>query len=133
VSEREGRVVVTVSAYFDIRCGDDLDLFARDVPPLEVLAQDLYHLLITNKLTLLLDPDWGLGLEDYCGKPLPSTLAGDVENAVRRDDRVSGAKCTITPIPGEENAWDLRLAVQVESTFLTLALQLTPNGVVRVA
>jgi phage baseplate assembly protein W len=122
-----------VSEYFDIRCGDDLDPFARDVPPLETLAQDIYHLLITNKGTLFLDPDWGLGLESYLGRPIPTTLAGDIENEVRRDDRVSGAKCVITPIDGQVDAYAMVLTVEVEDSFLTIALQLTPDGIVRVS
>jgi hypothetical protein len=122
-----------VSEYADLRCGDDLDPFARDAPPLEVLAQDIYHLLITNKMCLFLDPDWGLGLESYLGKPLPSTLAGDIENEVRRDDRVSDARCVITPIDGQSDSYQMRLAVEVDGTFLNIALQLTPDGIVRVS
>jgi hypothetical protein len=122
-----------MTEYLDIRCGDDFDPFARDAPPLEVLAQDLYHLLITNKGTLFLDPDWGFGLPSYLGRPLPSTLAGDIENEVRRDNRVSDAKCVITPIAGQTDSYSMTLAVAVDDTFLNIALQLTPDGVVRVA
>jgi hypothetical protein len=95
---------MTVRDYFDIRCGDDLDPFCRDARPLEVLAQDVYHMLITNKFALLRDPDWGFGLESYIGKQLPATLAADIVNAIRRDDRVSDAKCAITPVPGEADS-----------------------------
>lgn len=122
-----------MTEYFDIRCGDDLDAFARDARPLEVLAQDIYHWLITAKGACIRDPDWGFGLESYLSKPLPSTLAGDIENGVRRDDRVSDAKCTITPIVGEEDAHRIALLVEVEGEFLTLALTLTPSGIARVA
>lgn len=129
--ERKGRGVVT--EYFDIRCGDDLDGFARDARPLEVFAQDIYHMLITDKLTLLRDEDWGFGLESYLGKPLPSTLANDIETAVRRDDRASDAKCTIDPVPGETESYLMTLVVEVEGSFLTIALSLTPSGIVKVA
>lgn len=122
-----------MTEYFDIRCGDDLDPFARDARPLEVFAQDIYHLLITNKLTLLQDPDWGFGLESYLGKPLPSTLAAEIENAVREDDRASDAKCTITKVAVEEESHRLDLQVEVDGTFLEIALLLTPSGIVRVA
>lgn len=121
-----------MTEYSDIRSGDDLDLFARDARPLEVLAQDLYHLLITNKMSLLQDPDWGFGLESYLGRPLPTTLSGDIENAVRSDDRVSGAKCTITPT-GAPDSYSLVLTVEVDGDFLEIALQMTPSGIVRVA
>lgn len=122
-----------MSEYFDIRCGDDLDPFGRDAAPLEALAQDIYHLLITNKMSLLQDPDWGLGLESYLGKPLPSTLAGDIEGAVRRDDRVSDARCMISKVAGAEDSYRIDLQVEVADDFLELALVLSPDGIVRVS
>lgn len=122
-----------MTEYFDIRCGDDLDSFGRDVRPLEVFAQDVYHMLITNKMTLLRDPDWGIGIESYLGKPLPSTLASEIESTIRRDDRASDARCTITPIPGTTDSYRMTLEVETASEFLKMALELTPDGVVRVA
>lgn len=121
--------------YFDIRCGDDLDMFARDVRPLEVFAQDLYHLLVTNWGALVRDPTWGLGLESYLGRPLPATLAYDIETLVRKDDRANDARCTITEIPGEPKgeAFILKLEVECDAGFLEVALKLTPSGIVRVA
>lgn len=122
-----------MTEYFDIRCGDDLDPFARDVPPLETFAQDIYHLLITNALTLIRDPDWGKGLQSYLGKPLPTTLAADIVAVVRNDDRASDAECTITKDPREEESYRLDLKVEADSGFLDMALKLTPDGLVRVS
>jgi phage baseplate assembly protein W len=124
-----------MTEYNDMRCGDDLDPFGRDAAPLEVLGQDLFHFLITVPGALLLDPNWGLGLELYLGKPLPSTLAADVENAVRQefDGRISDATCTITKIAGEEESYLFELRAEVDEAFLVVALQLTPDGVVRVS
>lgn len=124
---------MTDRAYFDIRCGDDLDMFARDARPLEVFAQDIYHLLITNKMSLLQDPDWGFGLESYIGRPLPSTLAFDIESAILRDDRASKAKCSIVKVPSEADSYRMSLEVETEFGFLNLALAMTPSGIVRVA
>jgi phage baseplate assembly protein W len=131
--------------YSDWKCGDDLDPFGRDVLPLETYAQDIYHLLTTNKFCLIEDPDFGFGLEDYLGKPLPQTLAFDIETACKLDDRCNGAQCTIAKVaPGtpmningqiitaDANSYSLNLQVAVESTFLNLALALTPSGIVRV-
>ncbi len=121
-----------MTEYFDIRCGDDMDPFGRDASPLETFAQDIYHLLITNKRALLRDPDWGFGLESYLGKPLPSTLAYDIENVVRADDRASDARCTITPVPNELDSYRLDLRVFVDDTFFDLALLMAPQtGIVR--
>lgn len=122
-----------MTEYRDIRCGDDLDLFGRDAAPLEVLAQDIYHLLVTNKLTLLRDPDWGFGLETYLGRPLPVALAFDIETLVRRDTRVQNARCTIVPVAGQVDSYRLTLEVEAEAGFLQIALAMTPSGIVRVA
>jgi phage baseplate assembly protein W len=122
-----------MAEYFDIRCGDDLDRFARDARPLEVLAQDIYHWLITDRGSLIRDPNWGFGLHSYLSAPLPSSLAADVENGVKRDDRVSNARCIIAPIPGVANGSRLDLQVEVDDQFLTIALELTPSGIARVA
>jgi phage baseplate assembly protein W len=124
---------MTQRAYRDLRCGDDLDPSGRDAQPLEVFAQDLYHMLITNKMTLLRAPDWGFGLESYLGKPLPSTLAFDIESAVRRDDRANDARCTITPVAGQADTYRLDLQVETDDGFLQMALRMTPDGVVRVS
>lgn len=125
-----------MTEYFDIRCGDDLDPFARDVGPLETLAQDIFHWLKTSPMTLPIDSDWGFGLEDYLGRPLPSTLAADMQSGVRRDfeDRVSDAQCTITPIAGEIDAYHVELVVEVDGAFLTIAINMSPTGgIVRVS
>jgi len=122
-----------MSEYFDIRCGDDVDLFGRDAPPLETAAQDIYHLLITEPMTLLRDPDWGFGLERYLGKQLPPTLAKEIETAVTKDDRFSDAKCTIVRDPNNADNYRLTLTVAVDGNFLTLALVITPDGIVRVS
>lgn len=132
--------------YSDWRCGDDVDPFGRDALPLETFGQDLYHLLTTNKFCLIEDPDFGFGLEDYLGKPLPAQLAYDIETVCRKDDRCTDAQCTIvkvapgTPVqvPGgltitaDNFTYTLNLQVEVEDTFLTLALVFTPTGIVRV-
>ena len=123
-----------MTEYLDIRCGDDLDPFARDARPLEVLGQDLYHWLITNKGELLQDPDWGMGLPSYLGKPLPFGLAGDIETKCRDvfSDRVSAAQCTIVQTDVDSEAYTMKLIAEVDGDFLTIALQLTPSGIVKV-
>lgn len=124
-----------MTEYNDWRCGDELDPFGRDAPPLEVLAQDVYHFLITNKFSLMLDPDWGFGLEQYLGQPLPGTLATDVETGVRTTfaDRISDAACTITKVEGEEDSYRFDLRAEVDDEFLSVALVLSKDGIVRVA
>jgi hypothetical protein len=121
--------------YFDIRCGDDLDRFARDARPLEVLGQDVYHWLITDKGAIFRAPNWGGGLNSYISKPLPTTLAADIENGILDafSDAISAAKCTIEPIAGEKDSYRFDLQCEVDDDFLTIALTLTPSGIVRVA
>lgn len=121
--------------YYDIQCGDDLDPYGRDVAPLEALAQDLYHWVDTEPGTLLLDPEWGFGIEQYLGAPLPSTLASDIAEGIRRDfeDRVRDAEVKIKAIPGEQDAYSLDIKAEVADDFLVLALKLTPDGIARVS
>ncbi len=121
--------------YFDIMCGDDLDQFGRDVAPLEALAQDLYHWVDTEPGTLLLDPEWGFGIEQYLGAPLPSTLASDMAEGIRRDfaDRVQDAEVKIKPIAGELDAYSLDIKAMVDDEWLKVALKLTPDGIARVS
>lgn len=119
--------------YFDIRCGDDLDPFARDARPLEVLAQDIYHWLITDPMTLPKAPEWGMGLESYLGRPLPGALAFVIETRVQDLFPVSDARCVFAPVPGEQESYRMTLTCEVEREFLALALQLSPSGIVRVS
>jgi len=118
-----------MTEYFDIACGDDVDLWGRDADPIATARQDIYHLLITEPMTLLQDPDWGFGLERFLGKQLPPMLAKDIETAVKKDDRFSDAKCTITPEPDNPDNYTLSLVVAVDDTFVTVALAMSPNGV----
>ena len=122
-----------MTEYFDIKCGDDLDMFGRDALPLEVLGQDVYHLLITTKGELLQDPDWGFGLNSYLNASLPKDLAAQIETEVKRDDRVDDAVCVIKPIAGQVDAYQLDLRITVGDEFLEMALKLTPDGIVRVS
>lgn len=123
-----------MTLYFDIQCFDDLDPFGRDADPLETLAQDIFHLVVTNKFTLLQDPDWGFGLEDYLSKPLPQTLAFDIESLIKRTfDQVTDAKCTISKVAGQVDTYRFDLKVEVEGTFLDMALQLSPRGIERLS
>ena len=119
-----------MTAYFDVQCVDDLDLFARDVGPIEALRQDVYHWLITDKQSLVQDPEWGFGVERFIGKPIPSTFARDVENGVREAfaDRISDARCELVPVAGELDAYRMDLTCEVDGTFLRLALSLSPSG-----
>ena len=118
----------SVRLYPSWRCWDDLDSFGDDPPALDDFLQDVYHLLITVKGDLWYAPDFGFGLPLYLGKPLPSTLAADIENKVREDDRCSNAKCTISQA-GDAFHYTLNLVVEVESGFLQLALDITPAGI----
>ncbi|AKV03197.1 hypothetical protein AKJ09_09860 [Labilithrix luteola] len=81
----------------------------------------------------MLDPGWGFGLEQYLGKPLPSSFASDIEIGVRDTfhDRVSDARCVVTPVAGELDSYRLDLTVEVDGEFLELALSMTPSGVRR--
>lgn len=124
----------------DLRCGDELDPNGREVGPLEALLQDVYHWMGTVPGTLVLDPDWGFGIQVYLSRPLPATLADDLASGIRRDfaGRASDARVTITPIEGLGAGQGFRVDVQIEvdasfvaaAGVLNLAATLT-NGRLR--
>ncbi len=114
-----------MTEYRDLACGDDLDLFGRETDPLETLQQDLEHRLFADRGSLVFDPNFGLGLRNYIGKPLPSTLASEIEESFGRDDRVLRAKCTITPHPTEPNAYRIEIGVTCTDGFVALVVEMT--------
>lgn len=122
-----------MAEYFDIACRDDMDPFARDVGPVEALAQDIDHWLDTDPQTLLLDPEWGLGISSYLSKPLPQTFAADLENKLKSDfdDRVSDCRCTVIPMNVPQGHYRMNLQIEADSGFLERAYLLTPQGVTR--
>lgn len=113
-----------MSEYTDFACEDDLDPFMREVTPLEALRQDLTWMLRESRGSHVFDPEWGIGLEDYLGSPLPSNLDGTIEQAFERDDRVQSARCTISPLGQRGEAYAFSIEVQATDGFLLIALSI---------
>lgn len=112
------------SEYTDLLCEDDLDPFARELDPLAALEQDLLWMLRESRGSHVFDPDWGIGLEDYLGKPLPSNLSSTIEQAFEQDDRVQTARCTIKKRDVLGEVYDVTVEVQATDGFLTIAYAL---------
>lgn len=81
----------------DFDCWDDLSLFDKDLTdPVEVLAQDVYHILIEAPGSNIDDPDRGIGILDMLSAPRDVGLAARISAQVERDERVSTCQTTVT-------------------------------------
>lgn len=108
----------------DWACDEDLDPFMREVGPLEALRQDLTWMLWESRGSHLLDPEWGIGLEDYLNRPLPSNLSATIEQAYERDDRVMSARCTIVPLGTAGDSYRFEIEVEASEGFLRIVEEL---------
>ena len=120
-----------MTEYLDIQCGDDIDPSGRDAYPVAVLSQDLYHLVVTPARSLIRDLEWGFGIQNYLSKPLPSSFTTSLENAIRQDDRVSDAKVVLTSLGGDDAGYRLDIKAETDAGWLTIAIAMTPSGIVR--
>lgn len=107
-----------MNEYNDWKCDDEVDMFGREAGPLDVLKQDIMNMLRTPRGSLLFDPDWGICIEDYLGKPLPSNLSSLIEGMIDRDDRVLSARVELAPIGLGFERFDVSVRVQVADGFL---------------
>lgn len=76
-----------------MRMLDDLSNPASFAVDLEVLIQDVYHLLTTRRGTMATKPDFGFGLSDeiLAGRTPDSmpALASSIQSALEDDDRIA--------------------------------------------
>jgi phage baseplate assembly protein W len=117
--------------FTDFDCWDDLSLFDRDLTdPVEVLAQDVYHILIEPPGSNIDDPDRGIGIPDLLSAPSDPTLAHRIDSQVQRDDRVSSCQTTIS----ENSPGVLRVDLHIDTSggAIDLAFQNDAEGFRRV-
>lgn len=114
----------------DALCLDDLDLFGGEIDdPLEELAQDLYHRLIEAPGSNLDDPDRGYGFEGRLSGAVGAAIGMPVvergiEGELRKDDRVTDAKASVTTTaPGE-----YRVDIQIVADEGALGITLVQDG-----
>lgn len=124
----------------DLLCDDELDPMGREVGPVQALAQDLYHWLGTVPGTLVLDPDWGLGIQRFLSRPFPTTFADDTREKALRDfaDRIAALRVVVQPTDGGRGK---RIEIQAEpdgaflraAGVITVAVVLDASGLRRLA
>lgn len=91
----------------DLRWVDDLDETAASVSGVELLIQDLFHMLDTEPGQLVDDPTWGYGVKQRLLSVglTPARLAqvpAEIAAAIRRDDRVLQVDVVMSqPAPGQ--------------------------------
>lgn len=83
----------------DVRCFDDLDLFAAEITdPQEQLEQDNYHRMIEPPGSNIDDTERGLGLEDMLGGELDPSIGPVTEAELRKDTRNASVRATVTDV-----------------------------------
>lgn len=109
----------------DALCFEDLDLFGTELDdPLLELEQDLFHRLIEAPGSNLDDLDRGLGLEEKLQGVIDPALSSQIENELRKDDRVSDARATITD--EGSNTYRISIEVAVNGKALGFSLDYDP-------
>jgi hypothetical protein len=107
----------------DLRAFSDLDAFGEEcADELEELDQDLYHRLIEPRGSNIDDPDRGLGIEDRLGGPVDASLAQDIEDEYRKDERVSAVAARVTELDASRYRIDIQVDVneaKLNQTFET--------------
>lgn len=110
----------------DFDCFDDLNPFDVDLSdPLEVLEQDVYHLLIEPPGSNIDDIERGIGLPDALKGRFDPTLAHRIDGQLQRDPRIDVSTTTITPT-GEPDEY--RIDIVVEANGEELGLIFTFDG-----
>lgn len=106
----------------EIRCLDDLDLFATEISdPAEELYQDLYHRLITPPGGNIDDPNFGLGIDRLLSGSNADLIAlgPRIEAEFRKDDRVADVRALVTPLA--RDSYSIRIAVVPEPSKVASA------------
>lgn len=112
----------------DLRGYDDLDAFGEEtVDELEDLEQDIYHRLIEPRGSNIDDPDRGLGIEDRLGGIVDPSLAQDIEDELRKDERVSNVSARVTELDSSRYQIDIQVAVNEEKLSLTFQTDASGN------
>lgn len=111
----------------------DLDLFATECADArEELEQDVLHILVERKGSNLDDLNRGESIDEWLSAPDTSPPAtGRVDEAIRRDRRVSRVATTVTD---GTSAGEKRLVLEIhtdDETLLEIDLALDADGLRR--
>lgn len=105
----------------DAVCLDDLDQNGNETTSdLQVLAQDVYHLLLEAPGSNLDDPTRGVGLDGLLSKPAPDLVAAanTIDAQLRKDKRIGASKTTLTANP--DGSYTVSVAIVVNGSLLPL-------------
>jgi len=114
----------------ELRCFDDLDLFATETASdLEVLEQDVFHILIETPGSNLDAPNRGIGIEEVLSGPdlVLDDTCRRIEAELLKDDRIDAVAATITQV-GDPGSYRLEIDVTVGAATLGLAFSFTRSG-----
>lgn len=102
-------------------CLDDLADPARILSGDEILIQDVYHLLTTQRGTMATKPEFGFGLSDelLLGRDPDSipALASSIQSELEDDDRIDAADVSIEIGDNGEVSFDIQIDAASGSSF----------------
>lgn len=100
----------------DVRCYDDLDPFGEEITnPLEELAQDNYHRIITPRGRNVDDPNLGLGIPEMLSGVRDGSIRGRAEAELLKDERNVSVEATVTELETGPKGTSVQLDFTIET------------------
>jgi hypothetical protein len=105
----------------DLLCFDDLNEFALEIEdPIEILIQDIVHMLLESYGSNVDSSYRSIGLDDYLsGQPDPS-MKTLIENKLLKDARISAAEVELNE--SETGVYDIDMKIVVDEQEIGISL-----------
>jgi len=113
----------------DVVCFDDVDLMGAEcTSELQVLEQDVYHVLIQSLGSNPDDLERGIGIEDYLSGTESDlqALPAIIDAQLKEDDRIDDSTTTVTL--NDDGSYSVDIAISVSGTVYNLPFAYS-NGV----
>lgn len=105
----------------DIRCLEDMDVYASETEdPLEMLEQDVFHVLTENNSANPDDPDRGLNLASLLSGVFDQGLQDAAEIEVAKDARVAASKAKLTTTGNNQSGIFGQMDIEIQPNDATL-------------
>lgn len=111
----------------DLDCFNDLDQFAGELTdPIDVLVQDVIHMLIERPGSNLDNTDRGAGIIEALSGAVDPTLASRIDAMLQDDDRIDVAETTIQD--QGSGAFQISISVHTNNQVLNLVFVNNQDG-----
>lgn len=115
----------------DLVLWDDITVDCAEYVPDDplVVAQDCYHRLNTRRDLIVDALDWGIDMSDYLMSGLPrggiSTLESIVGAELRKDERISGLKVSVTAV---DRSFRITILAETTAGPFRLTMSVSDSG-----